>query len=166
MGQYDWWNKVSKYMPKNKGPTAVNVFMMAPGRQMSEMRGVATGAGPDGQVDPSRAAMLVNGSDGQHVVHEGELAIPGNGKTDIVPSPQVSAAMGAPTQVAQTPQGQQKIADLQKRTGIPGHDAGGTIPTDPTKQPGTSLTGMPVTSSGPQHNRLRRPILWPLRGRH
>ena len=130
MGQYDWWNKISKYVPKNKGPTAINVYMMSPGRQMSEARGVYTGAGPDGQVNPNRPAMMVDGADGQHVLHEGELAVnQGNGKTDVVPNQQLSQAMGAPTQVAQTPQGQAQIADLQQRMALPGHALGGSFST-------------------------------------
>jgi hypothetical protein len=116
MGFMDALDRMVLKKSKNKFDRVNVIVMMPPGAQS-----MYTGAGPDGVVQPNRAAAIDYSGMPPRILHEGELVnqLPG-GNRQVVPSPLTLQGM----QMAQTPQQQQQMGAMP----LPGHQLGGTYP--------------------------------------
>lgn len=115
----------------------VNVIVMMPpnGGPVQPIQSMYTGAGPDGVVQPDRAAAMDYASNPPKVLHEDEVVnqLP-NGNRTVIPSKMTLQGM----QMAQTPQQQQQMGQMQKM-GLQGFQTG----TDPYGYDTNQSPGLP-----------------------
>jgi len=122
-----------KLKKKKKNFTKLSVISMdVPNREVEGVesafgggRGVYTGAGPDGVVQPDRPAMVDRSGGQPRVLHEGEMAEPTPNGVKVTPANETQQFMSN-VQVPQTEAEQFEIDKMQKSTGTPGFQAGGT----------------------------------------